>query len=184
MLERGVWVYTYQGGTPLSREPQAPSLAAGGTDGVQSGRGICSVDSRLLGAIGDLPPPLHLQWAFGLFAVPFWQGRQQIVGYSRTIAGCLWITAFMFLCRRISNPHFLTFWISPWGFCIWYWVSSIMACEYPAFGHIQEKAHIGLFYLYLISMHCNSSRHVENVPEIVYCLYNGIWLLPLPYQLQ
>jgi hypothetical protein len=37
------------------------------------------------------------------------------------------------------------------------------------FRHIQGKAHVGLFQLYLTSVPRHSRRHVENVQEIMCC---------------
>jgi hypothetical protein len=60
-----VCIYTYAGGIPSVSDLSSSSDGTGG----DLGRG----GTRLSGGV---PLPLHLQRVSGLFAEPFWQGRQ------------------------------------------------------------------------------------------------------------
>jgi len=75
--------------------------------------------------------PLRLQLVWGFCAVPFCQGRQPSVGFSRSIAGCLSIAAFTFFCPGHSTPRFFYARSSVRGFLIRNCVSSIAECENP-----------------------------------------------------
>jgi len=89
----GVCIYTYAGGIPSVSELSSSSDGTGG----DLGRGGAPLG-------GDAPLPLRLQRVSGFFAVPFWQGRQPSIWFSKTIAGCLSMAAFTLLCPGNSSP--------------------------------------------------------------------------------
>jgi len=97
-----------------------------GSGGV--GSGVCSL--RRSG--GGAPVPLRLQRVWGFIAVPFWQGRQPAIWFWRSIAGCLCIAAFTFLCPGNSTPRIVSSRTSERGFLMRYFVSSIAAREKPS----------------------------------------------------
>jgi len=66
-----------------------------------------------------------------IFAVPFWQGMQPSVWFSRTFAGCLSIAAFTLLCPGNSTLRFFSSRTSARGFLISCCISSIAARENP-----------------------------------------------------
>jgi len=73
--------------------------------------------------------PLRLHRVCGFFAVPFWQGRQLTVEFSRTIAGCLSIAAFTLLCPGNTTPRFFSSQTLAHGVLIRFCISSIVARE-------------------------------------------------------
>jgi len=115
-----VCIYTYAGGIPSVSDL---SLSSDGTGG-DSGRGGAHLG-------GGAPLPLRLHRVSGFFAVPFGQGRQPSVWFSRTIAGCFSIAAFTLLCPGNSTPRFISSRTSVRGFLISCCVSSIAAREIP-----------------------------------------------------
>jgi len=117
----GVCICTYPGGTPLVSEHWVLSLSWGAAGDIPGRCGPCRG--------GRAPIPLLLQHVCGLFAVPFWQGRQPSVWVSRTIAGCLSIVAFTMLCPANTTPHIFSSRTSARGFLHSYCVASIVACE-------------------------------------------------------
>jgi len=99
------------------------SLLSGGSGGVAGPGDACRS--------GGANVPFHLDCFCGFFAVPFWQGMQQSVWFSRTTAGCHSIAAITLLCLGNTTPHFFCsgtlahgFWISCSG-------SSIAARKHP-----------------------------------------------------
>jgi len=70
-LRSGVCIYIYPGGTPSVLELGVFSLSSGGAGGVPGLGGA--------GRGGGAPVPLRLQRDYGVFAVPFWRGRQPSV---------------------------------------------------------------------------------------------------------
>jgi len=125
-LGSGVCIYTYRGGTSSVSELWVLSLSSAGTGGVLGLDGT--------GSGGGAHVPLRLQRVCGSFAVPFWQGRQLSVWFSRIIAGCLSITAITLLSLRNTTPRFFSSRSSARGSFIRRWVSSIAARENPSVG--------------------------------------------------
>jgi len=78
-LGRGVYIYTYPGGTRWIWDKCADSLLPGGTGGVSGGCGIGSGVGCLSRCDGGALMPLRLQSVWGFCAVQFWQGRQQCI---------------------------------------------------------------------------------------------------------
>jgi len=122
----GSWVciYWYPGGTPSVSELWIVSPSSGGAGGVPG--------PTVAGRGGGAPVPLCLQWVFGFFAVPFWQGRQLSVWFSRTIAGCLSMGAFILFCPGNITPSFFSSRTSAWGFSNRCCVYSIAARKNPS----------------------------------------------------
>jgi len=60
-----------------------------------------------------------------------WPGRQMSVWFSRTIAGCVSIAAFILLCAGKTTPRFFSSRTSAWSLLISCCVSSIVAREHP-----------------------------------------------------
>jgi hypothetical protein len=119
-LGSGICLYTYAGGIPSVSEHSSSSDGTGG----DAGWGRAHLG-------GGAPFRLRLRRICECFAVPFWQWRQPSVGFSRTIAECLSITAFTLLCPGISTPRFFCSQTSVWGILIICWVSSIAARDNP-----------------------------------------------------
>jgi len=115
-----VCIYTYAGGTHSVSELSLSSDGTCGVPGVGGAR-----------CVGGAPVPWCLQCVCEFFAVPFGQGRQPSVWFSRTIAGCLSIVAFTLLCLANSTPRFFWSRSSGQGFLISCCVFSIAACENP-----------------------------------------------------
>ena len=109
-LGRGVCIYTYPGGTPLISDKCTASLLPGERGGVLWGFGVGSGVGSLSRSGGGSPVPLLLHRVWGFCAVPFWQGRQPSVWFSQSIAVCLSIAAFTFLCPGNSTPRFFSSW--------------------------------------------------------------------------
>jgi len=82
---------------------------------------------------GGTPVSLRLQHVCRFIAVPFAQGTHPAVWFWQSIAECLSIAAFTFLCPGNSTPQFFSCWTSAQGFSIDYCVSSIVARENPPF---------------------------------------------------
>jgi len=123
-LGSGVWIYTHLGGTPSVSEHWFLSLWSGGAGGIQGLGGA--------GRGGGAPGPLCLQRVCGFFAMPFWQGRQPSVWFTRTIAECLSIAASTLLYLGNTIPRFFSSWTSTLGFFISCGVSSIAVYENPS----------------------------------------------------
>jgi len=117
-LGSGVCICIYAGGIPSVSELSSSSDGTGG----DSGRGGAGLG-------GGVPLPLRLQRVCALFAVPFWQGRQPSIWFSRTIAGCLSIAACTLLRPGNSTPRFFSSRTSAWGFLISCCVPSIAVRE-------------------------------------------------------
>jgi len=66
------------------------------------------------------------------FAVPLWQGGHPGMWFQRSIAGCLSIAAFTFLCPANSTPRSFSSRTSARGFLMRYCVSSTAARENPS----------------------------------------------------
>jgi len=115
-----VCIYTYPGGTPSVAELSSSSDVAGGAPG-QGGTH----------SIGGAAVSMCPQCVCRFFVVPFWQGRQLSVWCSRTIAWCLSIAAFTWLCPGNSTPCIFSCQTSAWGFLISCCVSSIVVRENP-----------------------------------------------------
>jgi len=100
-FRRGIYIHTYLGGASSFSDISCPSLLPGRRGGARDipGRDGVSLD-------GGAHMPLHLQHVCGFFTMPFWQERQPSVWFLWTIAGCLSIAAFMFLCSENTTPHF------------------------------------------------------------------------------
>jgi len=96
----------------------------------RSRRGILGFGGT--GRGGGALVPLCLQPVCGFVAVPFWQGRQQFVWFSWTIAWCFSITAFTMLCPENEMPRFFSPRTSARGFFITCCVSSIPARKNPS----------------------------------------------------
>jgi len=103
-----------------------------GAYGVLGGGGVGSGICSLRQAGGGPPVPLRVQWVCGFFEVPFWQERQPDVWFWRSIARCLCITAFTFLCPGKSTPRCFSSRTSARGFFMRYFVSSIAVREKPS----------------------------------------------------
>jgi len=116
-LGSGVCIYIYPGGTPSVSEVWVLSPSSGGTGGFPGLGGA--------GRGGGAPVPLRLQPVCESFAVPFWQGRQPSIWFSRTIAWCLSIAAFTLLCLGNTTPRLLSSRISARSFLIMCCVSSM-----------------------------------------------------------
>jgi len=130
-LRGGVWIYTCPGGTPLILDTWVASLLPSGTGGISGGCGIGTGVTYLSCSGGGAPVPLPLQGVWGFCAVPFWQGRQPSIWFSRSIARCLSMAAFTCLCVGHSTPRFFSSQTSAWGFLIRNCVSYIVAGENP-----------------------------------------------------
>jgi len=130
-LGGGVCIYTYPGGTPSITDKCAHLLTPGVTGGVVGGCGVGSGVCCLSCSGGGAPVPLCLQRFWGFCAVPFWPGRQPSVWFSWSIAGCLSITDFTFLCPGNSTPCILSSLTSAWGYLISNSVCSSVAHENP-----------------------------------------------------
>ena len=119
----GVCIYTYPGGTPSVSELWVLSQSSGAAGGVPG-----------LGGAGHgrgAPVPLHLKRVCEFFAVTFWQGRQPSVWLSRTIPGCISISAFTLSCPGNTTPCFLSAWTLVGGCLIRCCALSIAARENP-----------------------------------------------------
>jgi len=144
-----------------------PSLSPSGTGGIPGGGGLPGGGAASSG--GGEPVPLRLQRVSRFFAVPLWHRRQPGVWFLLTIARCLSIAAFTYLCQGNSTPRFFSTRTLERGFLISCCDSSIATRENPSFGHfghIQGKAHVGLFQLYPTSLPRPSCTHAENRQEI------------------
>jgi len=115
---------TWESGTP-----EVLPVAAGGVPG--SG-GIGSGVRSLRWSGGGAPVPFCLQRVCRFFTVPFWQGRQPDIWFWQSIAGCLCIAAFTFLCPGNSTPRFISSRTSARCCLMRYFVSSIAAREKPS----------------------------------------------------
>jgi len=124
VLGNVVYIYTYLGGTPSVSELWILSLSSGGPSSVPS--------LGIAGGGGGAPVPLRLQRVCGFFVVPFGQGRQPSVWFSRIIAGCLSIAAFTLLCPGKKTPRYFSSRPLPHGFLICCCVSSIAARRNPS----------------------------------------------------
>ena len=89
--------------------------------------------------------------------------KQSRVTVYRSIYDCM--------ARKLNSPHHL------FSDCGATFLDQVLRFLYRGtqktfighFGHIQGQAHVGLFQLYLTSLPCHSSRHVENLQEISCC---------------
>ena len=120
-LGSGVCIYIYPGGTPSVLELWVLSLSSGEAGGVPGLGG----PSRGGGA------PVSFLWqrVSVLFAVPFWQGRQLYVWFSRTIAGCLAIPSFTLFCPGNTTSRIFSSQTSECGLMIIVCISSIAPRE-------------------------------------------------------
>jgi hypothetical protein len=97
-LGKGVCIYTFLGGILSISEAWAASLSLGGPGGilgwfsVSSGAGCMSLSD------GGAWMLLRLWHVWGYCAVPCWQGWQLSIWLYWSIASCLTIAAFIFLC--------------------------------------------------------------------------------------
>ena len=130
-LGRGVCIYTDPGCTALISDRWAASLLPGGTSGVLGGCGVGSGVGCLSRSGGGAPVPLHHQRVSRFCTVPLCQGRQPSVWFSWSLAACLSIAAFTFLCLANSTTRFFTSWTSTRGFLIRNSVSSLAAHNHP-----------------------------------------------------
>ena len=122
----GCWacISRYPGGTRSVAELGVLSTSSGGAGDVPCLAGA----GRGRGA----PMPLRLQRVCGFFAVPFWQGRQLSVRFSRTSAGCHSIAAFTSF-RQGYTTHLMFSSLTPaWCYLIRCCVSSLEARENPS----------------------------------------------------
>jgi len=168
---REVCEYAYAAGKYTIWERWAPEVLLVGADGVL-GRGGIGSGVGCLRWLGGGARALRLQRVSGFCTVPFWQGRHPAVWFWWSIARCLSIAAFSFLCPGNSTRGFFSSQTSARRFfdqivCFLYCgLHKLSSCH---FGHIQGQADVRLFQLYLTSLLCHSSRHVENLPEISCC---------------
>jgi len=102
---RYVCDYSYPAGKLTICDRCAPDLLLVSAGGVP-GRGDVSYGvGYLRQAGGGTPDPLRLQCVWVFFVVAFWQESQPDVWLWRSIAGCLFIAAFTFLCTANSTPR-------------------------------------------------------------------------------
>jgi len=78
------------------------------------------------------PVPLRFQRVCAVLAGPFWQGRQQSIVFSRTIARCLSNAAFTLLFLGNKTPRFFFSRTSLHGFLISSCISTIAERENPS----------------------------------------------------
>jgi len=115
----------------------APTLLPGGTGGVSGKGGVPGSDgissrfSCLHWSGGDSPVPWRPQHVWGLFAVPFRQGRHLFMWFWWSVAGALSIAAFTFLYPGNSTLCFFSSRTLASGFLIRYCFSSVVAFESP-----------------------------------------------------
>ena len=110
----------------------APQLLTARADGVPGRGGVSAGVGCLRWSGGGAPVPLCLQHVSGFFVVPFWQWRQPDMWFWRSIAGCLFIATFTFLCPGNSTPSFCSPGTSAWGFMIRYFLCSIAVRKKPS----------------------------------------------------
>jgi len=130
-LGRGVWIYTYLGGTPSIVDRWAASLLLGGTSRVSGGCGVGSGVGCLSRSGGCAPVPLHLQRVCGFCAVPLWQGRQPSVRLFQSMGWWLSIAAVTVSCPGNWTLRFYSSRTSAQGLLIRNCVSSIVARKNP-----------------------------------------------------
>jgi len=192
--ERDICEYAYVAGKLMILRLWAPELipvevgSVPGRGGVvcgvgsRVGSGVCCL--RLLGV--GVPVPLRLQRVCRLFAVQFWQNRHPGGWFWRSIAGCLSITAFTFLCQGNSTSRCFSSRTSVQGLFIRYCVSSIAAHGNPSL------AILAMFIARGMS-DCSSCTRLR-CPAIIADMLNTykkwvaassneMWLVPQPYTL-
>jgi len=164
----------------------APEMLPVGVGGVPGRGGVGSGVRTLRWAGGGAPVPLRVQPVCGFFAVPFWHGRQPDVWLWQSIARCLSIRAFTFLCPENSTPHFFSSRTSARGFLMTHFISLIAAREKPSL------AILAIFNARRMSdcSSCTRSPCLAMVADmfktyktLVDASNNEIRLLPLPYTL-
>jgi len=169
---RAVCEYVYAACKLTIPDRWAPEVLPVGAGGMPGGGGVSSGVHTLPRAGGGAPVPLCLQHVCGFFAVPFWQERQPDVWLWRSIAGCLCIAAFTFLCSgKFNTPRVLFSDLGVWFLdaIFHFFYCGAWKAFFGHFGHIQRQAHVGLFQLYPTSLPCHSCRHVENLQDISWC---------------
>jgi len=107
------------------------SLLPGGMGGILGGGRVGSELSCLCLSGWGAPVPLGLKRDCGCFAVPLWQGMHLSGSFWQSIAWCLSIAAFTFVCPGNSTPRLISSWTSARGVLIRYRVFLIAGCEYP-----------------------------------------------------
>jgi hypothetical protein len=77
----------------------------------------------------------------------------------------------LFLPRKLNTPLLLICDLGPWFLheMIRFLFRGTLEAWFGHFGHIQPKAHVGLFQLYPTSSPCHSCRHLENLQDISCC---------------
>jgi len=133
------------------------------------------------------PVPLCLQHLCRFFAVHFWQGRHPLVRFSKTIAGCLTIAAFTFVCPGNWTPHFFSSQTSARGFLIRNRDFSIVVHENPPLA-------ILVIFKARCMLDCSSCTRppclvivcamLKTYNKLVAACKNECQLLPLPYMTQ
>jgi len=169
---RAIGEYVYPPCTLMIWDGWTQEVVPDGVGGVlgsgEVGSGVCSLPRSGDGAA----VPMRLLRVSGYFALTFGQGRQQAISLWPSIAGCLCITAFTFICPGNSTPRCYCSRTLACCFLMRYILSSIAACKTACLCHfcgIQHLAHVGLFQLYPTSLPYHSCRHVENLQDISCC---------------
>jgi len=176
--------YTLLGGKLTISEHWNPSLSPGDTGGIPGEGGVSSGVGCLCRSGECAPISSHLWDVSWYFVVRRYQGRHRSVMFWRSIAGCLSISAFTFLCQRNSTPCFFYSQTSAHGFLIRYRVSSIVVCQNP------PLAMLAIFQARRMS-DCPSctlppclavvAGMLKAYKILVPAWNNEIWLLPHPY---
>jgi len=184
--KRGIYIITYPGGTSSISDISAPWLLPGWAVGAPIAWGVGSALSSQSRSGGVAPVPLCLQRHWGLCAVPFWHETQSSDWFSWSIARCLSITSFTYLCPCHSTPQVFYFGTSAWGLLIRYYVSSIAAHKNPLL------ASLAIFNARRMS-DCSSCAQplclaivadmLKTYKQLVAAFTDLIWQLPQPYPL-
>ena len=130
-LGSGVCIYTYLGSTPSISAAWDHSVPPGCTGGIPSGGGVSSGVGCLSWSGRDVAMPLRLQRVCAFCTVPCWQGTQPPIWLAQTMARCLSIITFTFLCPVYSTGRCFSSRTLVWDFLIRYHVSSIVVCKNP-----------------------------------------------------
>jgi len=184
---REVCEYTCPASKSRIAEDWSKALFPGGEGGIPGGDGVSAGVGSLRQLGGDAVIALRLQHICGFFVVPFCQVRHPSMWFWCSVARCLSIAAFSFLCPGNTTPRFFSSQSFMGGFWIRYCVATIAAPENSPsaiFAIFKRGAHVGLFQLYATSLPCHSRRHVENIQEFSCCDNHESWLLLRPYMLQ
>jgi len=162
-LERGVCIYTDRGGTQSISDLRDHASSPGGTGGICGG-GVASFG-------GGASETLHLQCLRILCCSILVRMAANLLIFINHCWVSLHCSLHLFMPRRLNSPHHL---FSDFGARFLDEVLHFLCCGMwkLSWGHlyrIQGKAHVGLFLLYLTSLPCHSSWHLENLQEISCC---------------